>query len=51
LEVSMPTVEKQKALVQALVGLRPLMDLQAETTGELDAMLPAFLDRAFKGEL
>ena len=25
--------------------------LQAETTAELDALLPAILDRAFRGEL
>jgi type I restriction enzyme S subunit len=28
-----------------------LKRLQAETTGELDALLPAILSRAFKGEL
>jgi hypothetical protein len=28
-----------------------LKSLQAETTAELDALLPAILDRAFKGEL
>ena len=28
-----------------------LMRLQAETAAELDALLPAILDRAFKGEL
>ena len=28
-----------------------LKHLQAETTAELDALLPAILDRAFKGEL
>ena len=28
-----------------------LKRLQAETTAELDALLPAILDRAFKGEL
>ncbi len=27
------------------------MRLQAETAAELDALLPAILDRAFKGEL
>ena len=38
-----------------LVGLGQLeemkMRLQAETAAELDALLPAILDRAFKGEL
>jgi type I restriction enzyme S subunit len=28
-----------------------LRHLQAETAAELDALLPAILDRAFKGEL
>ena len=28
-----------------------LKHLQAETAAELDALLPALLDRAFKGEL
>jgi type I restriction enzyme S subunit len=28
-----------------------LKRLQAETTAELDALLPAILDKAFKGEL
>ncbi len=28
-----------------------LKSLQAETAAELDALLPALLDRAFKGEL
>ena len=28
-----------------------LMRLQTETAAELDALLPAILDRAFKGEL
>ena len=31
--------------------LDSLKRLQAETTAELDALLPAILDRAFKGEL
>ena len=31
--------------------LDALKRLQAETAAELDALLPAILDRAFKGEL
>ena len=31
--------------------LEMLKRLQAETAAELDALLPALLDRAFKGEL
>jgi hypothetical protein len=30
---------------------KPLKHLQAETSAELDALLPAILDRAFNGEL
>ena len=33
------------------VEVDPLKRLQAETATELDALLPAILDRAFKGEL
>ena len=36
-------------------GLQSMVDalkrLQAETAAELDALLPAILDKAFKGEL
>ena len=39
------TLRKVKAEVD------PLKRLQAETAAELDALLPAVLDRAFKGEL
>jgi len=31
-------------------GAKYLTPLQAETAAELDALLPAILDRAFKGE-
>ena len=31
--------------------IEALKDLQAETTTELDALLPSVLDKAFKGEL
>ena len=36
-------------ILQTLVDI--LKRLQAETAAELDALLPAVLDRAFKGEL
>ena len=32
-------------------GVDVLKRLQAETAAELDALIPAILDRAFKGEL
>ena len=33
------------------IELNALKRLQAETAAELDALLPAILDKAFKGEL
>ncbi len=36
------------ALQSRLIGMKRL---QAETAAELDALLPAILDKAFKGEL
>jgi hypothetical protein len=33
------------------IGLDAVKRLQSETAAELDAILPAMLDRAFKGEL
>jgi type I restriction enzyme S subunit len=46
---------KQRRIVTELdvmlAELDALKRLQAETAAELDALLPAILDRAFKGEL
>jgi type I restriction enzyme, S subunit len=46
---------KQRRIVAELRGLQAEVDalrhLQVETTAELDALLSAILDRAFKGEL
>ena len=36
---------------QIVAELAALKRLQAETAAELDALLPAILDRAFKGQL
>ena len=45
---------EQRRIVSELDALQAevdvLMRLQAETTTELDALLPAILDKAFKGE-
>lgn len=51
-----PTVlAEQRRIVAELDALQAevgaLKRLQAETAAELDALLPAILDRAFKGEL
>ena len=46
---------EQRSIVAKLAALRSqevhLERVQAESTAELDALLPAILDRAFKGEL
>ena len=38
-------------LRKVMAEVDALKRLQAETAAELDALLPAILDRAFKGEL
>lgn len=48
-------LDRQRALVSELDALQARVSavkmLQTETAIELDAMLPAILDKAFKGEL
>ena len=44
----MPTFEMLDTLQEKMDALKRL---QAESATELDALLPAILDRAFKGEL
>lgn len=55
LPIALPSLEEQRHIVTELVNLQAKTDvlkrLQIETAAELDAMLPAILDRAFKGEL
>jgi type I restriction enzyme S subunit len=55
LEISLPPLPEQRRIVAYLDGLQAKVDalrrLQVETSAELDAMLPAVLDKAFKGEL
>lgn len=55
LEIPVPTVSKQREMLSDLESLKDKLDtlakLQSETRIELDAMLPAILDKAFKGEL
>ena len=54
-KISIPPLSEQKRIVAELEALQAEVDalkrLQAETAAELDAMLPAILDRAFKGDL
>jgi type I restriction enzyme S subunit len=50
-----PALPEQRRIVAELDSLQAEVDalklLQAETTAELDALLPSVLDKAFKGEL
>lgn len=54
-EVPVPTPIEQRRIVAELDALQAEVDalkrLQSVTAAELDALLPAVLDRAFKGEL
>jgi type I restriction enzyme S subunit len=53
--IVVPPLPEQRRIVAELDALQAQVDalrrLQAETATELDALLPAMLDRAFKGEL
>jgi type I restriction enzyme S subunit len=50
-----PTLAEQRHIVAYLDELQAKVDavkrLQAETSAELEALLPSVLDKAFKGEL
>ena len=54
-EISIPPLAEQRQIVTELDALQAEIDalkrLQAESAAELEALLPAALDRAFKGEL
>lgn len=53
--IPLPPLPEQRRIVAELDALQAEVDalkrLQSETAAELDALLPAILDRAFKGEL
>lgn len=53
--IPVPPLPEQRRIVAELDALQAKVDalraLQAETAAELDALLPAVLDRAFRGEL
>jgi hypothetical protein len=53
--VPVPSPAEQRRIVEYVEKVRSKVDtmrtLQAKTAAELDAMLPAVLDRAFRGEL
>jgi type I restriction enzyme S subunit len=50
-QIPLPSRETQMTLRKVRSEVDALERLQAETAVELDALLPAILDRAFKGEL
>ncbi len=54
-EIPIPPLAEQRRIVVELDALQAEVDalkrVQAETAAELDALLPALLDRAFNGEL
>lgn len=54
-ELPLPPLPEQRRIVAYLDDLQAKVDrlkaLQAQTAAELDALLPAILDKAFKGEL
>lgn len=51
IEIPIPILDRQKHGSEVFAKMAALKHLQTETQTELDAMLPAILDRAFKGEL
>jgi type I restriction enzyme S subunit len=55
LPVPVPTLAEQRRIVTELDALKSEVDalkrLQSETAAELESLLPAILDRAFKGDL
>jgi type I restriction enzyme S subunit len=55
LKVHVPLLPEQRRIVAEMDALQAHVDalkrLQTETAAELDALLPAILDRAFRGEL
>ena len=51
LEFSMPLLSDQRRAVALFASINSVRALQDETAAEIDAMVPAILDRAFKGGL
>jgi len=49
--VPIPELSKQRWFDSLLAEVKSLNRLQVDTAAELDALLPAILDRAFRGEL
>jgi type I restriction enzyme S subunit len=51
IKIPMPDIKLQKLGQQLFTKMELSKHIQAQTTTELDAMLPSILDKAFKGEL
>ncbi|MDP9365457.1 MAG: hypothetical protein M3Q10_14740 [Chloroflexota bacterium] len=51
LEVPVPAYEKQRWFDRLQGGFSDVATLRSEAQAELEALLPAVLDRAFRGEL
>ncbi len=51
LEIPWPAESTQRAIRDSVNRIANITQLQNQTTATLDAMLPAILDKAFKGEL
>jgi type I restriction enzyme S subunit len=51
IEIPMPRIDQQKQAILIFEKLETMKGLQAETTAELDALLPSVLYKAFRGEL
>lgn len=51
LPFAMPSIEDQRRAISMFSAIRAVQGLQSETSAELDAILPAVLDKAFKAEL
>ncbi|MDR1685767.1 MAG: hypothetical protein LBR82_04890 [Desulfovibrio sp.] len=50
-KMPLPSMQTQKIFRKIKIEVDALKRLQAETAADLDVLLPAVLDRAFKGEL
>ena len=51
LPFSMPSIQEQERAIDMFNSIGSVRGLQAETAAKLDALMPAILDKAFRGEL
>jgi type I restriction enzyme, S subunit len=50
-KIPLPSIQTQRRLRQVMQETDSLKSIQAETSAEMDALLPSLLDKAFRGEL